>query len=203
MNEKKDEQEVRATKIQVKIKISINSTAITSQSESQFQSKSQIIMKDFQSRTKSFQSFVDHVMQNAQLNLVTSRTEIIEKINKENQNADNIIIRETEDSFRSLIFFNLKITLKRKSEELTLIAKRKTMNLNVSLSLLIRETSFADDLIKVFFQDNNSYFKNTIFIDEKVQKRQYSCECFLIEDEIFQEKMTMYISNKISTKVAK
>ena len=203
MNEEENEQKDRATKTQVKIRISINSAAIASQSESQSQSKLQIIVTDFQSRTKSSQSSVNHVMQNASSNFITSRTEVIEKINRKNQNADNIITRETKDSLKSLTLFNLKITLKRKSRELMLIVKRRTMNLNVSLSSLIRETSFANDLIKIFFQDNNSYLKNTIFIDEEVQKRQYSCECSLIENEIFQEKITMYISNKVSTKVAK
>ena len=142
-------------------------------------------------------------MQNASTNFVISRTEVIEEINKKNQSADSITIRETEDSFRSSILFNLKITLKRKSKALTLIAKQKAMNLSVSSTSQIKKTDFANDLMKVIFQDNNLYFKNTIFIDEEVQKRQYSCECSLIKNEIFQDKITVYISNKISTKVAK
>ena len=190
-------------KIQMKIKISINPIAIVFQFESQSQSKSQIILKNFQSRTKFSQMFVDYVMQNASSNLIILRRKVIEKINKKNQNVDNIIIRETKNSFKSLIFFNLKITLKRKSKKLTLIAKQRVKSLNVNLTSLIKESNFANDLMKIFFQDNNFYFKNTIFINEKVQKRQYFCECFLIENEIFQEKITIYISNKVLTKVAK
>ena len=71
------------------------------------------------------------------------------------------------------------------------------MNQNVNLTSFVKKTSFASDLIKIFFQDNNSYFKNTIMIDEKIRKRCYSCECFLIKDEIFQKNNCVHFEQNV------
>ena len=58
-------------------------------------------------------------------------------------------------------------------------------------------------MMKAIFQDNNSYLKMIIKIDEQIQSRRFHCDCSMIENEIFQEKVTMYSSRKKSSELAK
>ena len=62
--------------------------------------------------------------------------------------------------------------------------------------VVVQKKSFASDMMRVIFQDNNSYLKMIIKIDEQIQSRRFHCDCSMIENKIFQEKVTMYSSRK-------
>ena len=58
-------------------------------------------------------------------------------------------------------------------------------------------------MMKAIFQDNDFYLKIIIKINEQIHSRQFHCDCSMIKNEIFQEKMMMYSLKKKSSESTK
>ena len=136
--------------------------------------------------------------------LIISQIETTEKINKKEMMIDNTI-QETKRSLElSIIIFDYEKKKRKTNNLFFFTTKRRSMIYREDSSTsLFRKASFANDMMKTIFQNDNFYLKTIINIDEAVRSRWFSCDCSLTEDEIFQEKMTMYFSKKKFSKSTK
>ena len=108
------------------------------------------------------------------------------------------MIQNTKRSFEFSIIISNYEKVKKKTKNLFFFAakRRFMMYRDINSTSLFKKTSFANDMMKIIFQDNNLYLKTIIKIDEQIQSRRFHCDCSMIENEIFQKKMTMYSSKK-------
>ena len=199
-------------------KISFNSREFTSLSTSQFQSlivlinsqsqilltnsQSQILQTNFQSQILTTQSLSDENMLDISQIFNILQIKTTKKISKKEITIDNTIQKTKRSLELSIIIFDYE---KKKTSHLFFFAtkQRFIMYQEDNSTSLFKKASFANNLMKTIFQDDNFYLKTIININEVVQSRWFSCDYSLTKDEIFQEKVTMYFSRKKSLKSAK
>ena len=136
--------------------------------------------------------------------LITSQTETTEKINREEMTIDNTIQDMKRSLEFSVIISNYEKAKKKTSDRFFSATKRRFMMYqDISSTSLFKKTSFASDMMKAIFQDNNFYLKTIIKIDEQIQSCRFHCDCSMIENEIFSKKVMMYSSKKKSSESTK
>ena len=117
----------------------------------------------------------------------------------------NLTIERTKKSFEFFIkLSNLEFTSTKFEDSLILTARqRRLMKMNFSPTSKLKNENFANDMMKTSFQKSDFYLKTIIKIDEQIRSRRFLYDCSMIENEIFQKKMTMYFLKKRSSKSTK
>ena len=101
---------------------------------------------------------------------------------------DNTIQKTKQSLEFSMIIFDFEREKKKTNNLFYSMTKRQFMYQNDNSTSLFKKKSFANDLMKIIFQDNNFYLKLIIDNDEIIRSCRFFCDCSMIKNEIFKKK---------------